>query len=89
MTDKLPPRGPGELLRAVRAFKGYSRATVAKGAGIPKDRVEGIEFGFVMPTHDELDRIWNFLSSERVSPPAPAVTTTESGPILPGRSERP
>jgi transcriptional regulator with XRE-family HTH domain len=64
MPCALPPLAPGEFLKAVRLFKGWSRTELGRRAQIDATRLANFEYGFAVPTYDELHQIWASLSSE-------------------------
>ncbi len=66
MSYVLPPAGPGEFLKAVRLWRGYTRPKLEAITSVPRDKIAGIEYGFCVPTFDELDRLWRALKGAPV-----------------------
>ena len=64
MAQSLPPLAPGEFLKAVRLFKGWSRVELERRAHVSANRIQGIEYGLAVPTFEELTQLWVSLRSE-------------------------
>jgi transcriptional regulator with XRE-family HTH domain len=58
MAQLLLPLAPGEFLKAIRVFKGWSRAELERRAQVSANRIQGIEYGLIVPTFEELTQLW-------------------------------
>ena len=91
MNSNIPPRGPGEVLRAVRLFRGLPRVELARRAGMHPDRLALLEGAIGRPTFEELNVLWETLC--KASPPSDLLPTPPSDPVPsappPRTSERP
>jgi len=67
----LAPLAPATFLHAIRVFRGWSRPELARRAGLDRECIENLEYGFATPTVEELDRLWTALNAEESAAPDP------------------